>query len=647
MPAVEMQKVAIAAHLSEKENVLSVLQKARAIQITSSAEQQAGRDAYAEEESALPDLERAIGLLSRISGKKKNFIENFAPYKEPVRLSELKRTALHHDWRSVLKESKGLEAELAGLENLLNALQKEKDALLPWRTLKIRLNQLACTKKTCVITGAIKTKKEQKLLEAIEKECPDAAAQKISEHGDSSYVVIFYLAASSGLDDVLAKYAFARTSLPLSERTASEELEAIARSQNEAASERTKILESLEKLVPELPVVMKVYDYLYQQSVKRAAERKAGSTGRTFYLTGWVPRSRLKELEKELDIKAPSSAMAIIEPEKGEVPPALLKNPGFLYPFELITSIFGFPGEGETDPTGPLSFFYILFFAMCLSDVGYGIILAAVSYYFLKKLTLSEGGKKLLLLMFMGGIATVFMGVVTGTYFSVELSSVPAPVGPLLTKLRLIDPIKSPLVVLIISVGLGLLQNVFGVFVSMISKIGKGDWIDGVLDDGLWIFFLLSLSGFAAVAVAAPGLSQMFSRLSIVGAVLLVLTQGRKEKLLIQKAFMGILSLYRTTSFLGDTLSYSRLLALMMTTSIIGMVINLIAGLTAGIPYVGYIVMAAILVGGHIFNLVISVLSAFIHSARLQLVEFFSKFYTGSGREFKPMGYETKYVIIK
>jgi len=128
---------------------------------------------------------------------------------------------------------------------------------------------------------------------------------------------------------------------------------------------------------------------------------------------------------------------------------------------------------------------------------------------------------------------------------------------------------------------------------------------------------------------------------------LLVLTQGRKEKLLVQKAFMGILSLYRTTSFLGDTLSYSRLLALMMTTSIIGMVINLIAGLTAGIPYVGYIVMAAILVGGHIFNLVISVLSAFIHSARLQLVEFFSKFYTGSGREFKPMGYETKYVIIK
>ncbi|MCI0480757.1 MAG: V-type ATP synthase subunit I, partial [Candidatus Dadabacteria bacterium] len=104
----------------------------------------------------------------------------------------------------------------------------------------------------------------------------------------------------------------------------------------------------------------------------------------------------------------------------------------------------------------------------------------------------------------------------------------------------------------------------------------------------------------------------------------------------------------RTTAFLGDTLSYSRLLALMLTTSIIGMVVNIIAGLTMNsVPVLGYVIMAAVLVIGHLFNLVVSVLGAFVHSMRLQLVEFFGKFYEGTGKVFKPFRQETKYVLIK
>ena len=111
---------------------------------------------------------------------------------------------------------------------------------------------------------------------------------------------------------------------------------------------------------------------------------------------------------------------------------------------------------------------------------------------------------------------------------------------------------------------------------------------------------------------------------------------------------MGVLSLYKTTSYLGDTLSYSRLLALMMTTSIIGMVINILAGLTRGsVPILGYVFMVIILVVGHLFNLVVSVLGAFIHATRLQLVEFFGKFYSGGGKAFKPFQRQTKYVIIE
>lgn len=647
MPLAEMQKVAIAAHLSEKEKVLSLLQRAKTIQIAPPAQQQAVQHEPSEEEVVLPELERAIFLLQRLSGKKKNFVENFAPYKEPIQLSALNKNSRDYNWRFTLKEIKKLEAELSSLDSLLNALEKEKTTLLPWSPLKVRLKELACTKRTCPIAGSVRTKKEALFIDEIRAGFPETAAQKISAFGDSSFFIIFHYVGSKPLEELLAKYSFVKVSLPLSERTAKDELEAIESSLAEAEGDRAKVAAKLEKLIPDLTALTRIYDLFYQQAVKKTAEHKAGLTAKTFYITGWVPKDRLSALESELEISVPSSVIEKILPEKGEDPPALLHNKGILYPFELITAIFGFPGKGETDPTAPLSLFYILFFAMCLSDVGYGIVLAVVAAYFLKKLTLSEGGKKLLLLLFMGGIATIFMGIITGAYFSADLATIPSPVGPFLTKLRIIDPIKSPLTVLILSVGLGLLQNIFGVFVSMASKIAKGDWLDGILDDGLWIFFLLSLSGYAAASVAAPAAVPILSRLSISGAVLLVLTQGRKEKLFVQKVLIGVLSLYRTTGYLGDTLSYSRLLALMMTTSIIGMVINLIAGLTAGIPFVGYVIMAAILILGHIFNLVISVLSAFIHAARLQLVEFFSKFYAGTGREFKPLGYETKYVIIE
>lgn len=291
----------------------------------------------------------------------------------------------------------------------------------------------------------------------------------------------------------------------------------------------------------------------------------------------------------------------------------------------------------------PLSFFYLLFFAMCLSDVGYGVILAVVSYYYLKTLTLSEGGKKLLLLLFWGGIATILAGIVTGSYFGIETSQLP----PVLRNLQVIDPIKNPLNVLILSLALGVFQNLTGLAIAMYWKIKNRDYIIALFDYGFWIYFLTCLVLLVTAAGIGSPVFGLLAALSILGAILLVLTQGRSEPTIIKKAVFGILSLYRTTGYLGDTLSYSRLLALMMTTSIIGMVINIIAGMTRNIPVFGYVITILILLIGHTFNLVVSTLGAFIHSARLQLVEFFGKFYENGGREFRPFRRETKYVTIK
>ena len=370
-------------------------------------------------------------------------------------------------------------------------------------------------------------------------------------------------------------------------------------------------------------------------------------TEHTFVLTGWLPKKQIRPLADKLQQSSQLLWLVEISPEAGEIPPTLLSNPAVFGPFEVITRIFGLPQQKEIDPTAPLSFFYLLFFAICLSDVGYGLLLAIISYFLLKKLTLSEGGKNIVQLLFWGGLAASLIGVATGSYFAIDLQLLPEPWRSGLKSLQLIDPIKSPLNVLLMSLALGVIQNLVGLSLAMYWKIRQREFVSAIIDDGLWLYFLTALVSYIIIPFVAPGYSELNKILVIIGAALLVLTQGRAEKGLIKKAIFGLLSLYRTTSYLGDTLSYSRLLALMMTTSIIGMVINIIAGLTSqSIPVVGYLIMIVILIIGHLFNLVVSVLGAFIHAARLQLVEFFGKFYVGGGREFKPFRPLTKYVII-
>ena len=172
--------------------------------------------------------------------------------------------------------------------------------------------------------------------------------------------------------------------------------------------------------------------------------------------------------------------------------------------------------------------------------------------------------------------------------------------------------------------------------------------LDAILDDLLWIYFLLILVAFGIQKAGAITISPYIGKMVLGGVVALVLTQGRKEKNLILKIGSGILSLYKTVGYLSDTLSYSRILALGLATSIIAMVINMVAIMTKDmIPIVGYVIMILVLIGGHIFNIAVNVLGSFIHSSRLQFVEFFSKFLVGGGTEFDPLRRESKFVEMK
>jgi V/A-type H+-transporting ATPase subunit I len=199
---------------------------------------------------------------------------------------------------------------------------------------------------------------------------------------------------------------------------------------------------------------------------------------------------------------------------------------------------------------------------------------------------------------------------------------------------------KDPVSFLVLSFVLGYVHLVWGLVAEFYDALRAREFFHAFADVFLWIFMLLGIGAFAALAVGVVPKSFEPVVLGSLGFATagLVLTQGRSNKNPVMKLFSGVLSLYALVGYFSDVMSYSRLLALGLSTGVVAMIVNELAKLGYGSGGVmGIVVAGAILVIGHSFNLVLNLLGAYIHSMRLQYVEFFSKFLTGGGVRYEPL----------
>ena len=311
--------------------------------------------------------------------------------------------------------------------------------------------------------------------------------------------------------------------------------------------------------------------------------------------------------------------------------PVLLQNSGAADAYEVVTKLYSTPNQREIDPTPLIAPFFFVFFGICLTDAGYGVILSLLALFIMRKLKLGGMGKQLIKLLFLGGISSFIFGVLMGGWF-----------GDLI-KIRPLwfNPLDDPMRMLVFSFVLGIIQIFFGMGVRAYQEIKAGRVLDAVFDQGLWFVFLIGL-----ISLAFPQFSAVGKWLAAGGALGLILTQGRRQKGLIKKFLSGLLSLYDITGYLSDVLSYSRLLALGLATGVIATAINTMSGLLSG-SVVGIIAMVIFLIGGHFFNLMIGSLGAYVHTSRLQYIEFFGKFFEGGGKAFQPFCNTTKFVDIE
>lgn len=390
------------------------------------------------------------------------------------------------------------------------------------------------------------------------------------------------------------------------------------------------------------------------QKEKNDAQGKMFLSEKTFSFEAWIMSSALADFQDWSQKAFAKEVVAeTIELEEGEEPPVLMSNKFGVASFEPITEMYGLPRVSEFDPTPLLAPFFLVFFGLCLSDVGYGAILTGIALFFLVLGKFSSGAKTTLRLLLYCGLAAMVGGVLLGGYFGLTPAQMPFLTDPAtgLFYGQILTPTEGsgPITFLMISLMLGVIHLFFGMLINFAQQLKNKDYEGAFLDTAVWMFMLGSLGAFALSGQL--GLDAETTKYTAIGAaILLVLTQGRAQKNWLLKPVFGLLGLYNITNYLSDLLSYSRIMALGLATGVVGFAMNLTAGIFADMmphPVLGVLIAVFVVLLGHFLNFSLSLLGAFIHSGRLQFIEFFGKFYEGGGTKFVPFVRQSKYVLLQ
>lgn len=362
-------------------------------------------------------------------------------------------------------------------------------------------------------------------------------------------------------------------------------------------------------------------------------------TKETVVLTGWLPEKAAGRVAEVLEKHG--CAYSLDDPQEGEDPPTAMENGPIAEPFNAVTEMYGMPAYGSlVDPNPLMVPFYITFFGFIMGDAVYGIIITLGCFLGLKLMRPKGTMRQMLTLFMYCGVSTIIAGVLMGGWLSDGVNlfaqTFLGAQGEVIRPLWF-NPLEEPMTMLIFSLGLGALQIVTGMAVSAWRQLKRGQWIDALVDTGSWYLV------FAGIGLAVAGVS-IGTYLAIAGVVIMLVLGGHGKKGF-GRITGGLGKLYDVTGYVSDLLSYSRIMALGLSGAVVGSVVNKM-GAMAGGSLIGVVLFILVGLIGHTFNIAISLLGAYVHTSRLQYIEFFGRFYEGGGRIMKPLKNKTKYVEI-
>ena len=633
MAIVKMKKFKLFALEKDRKSLLKELQKFSYVHFVKTKE----------EDESLKEIElnQDMTIIKEKSQKVKwmlNYFSKLFPKETKKEIDEssiketlfvlLEQQASKYDFSNDYENLANISGEIDSNKEEIANLETYRKELSKWLNIKEFLGNLKAFKTAKFFLGTVAKKNFEPLKDKL-RNFEHTYIEEISD--ESSQINIMLLTSNTEekeLKNELKTYSFTETNFDF-DTSFTDEYEKTKNREEELKKANEKLKEKVEKLLKLIPKLLIQKEYLDNALMRETVVSNFKATDTVNVIEGYIPLDMEEEFKKIVNKNSnKSNYLEITEVDKDdEEVPILLKNSGITGLFASITQMYALPRYNEIDPTAILSIFYWIFFGMMVADFAYGLILFILSGLALMIGKFDENKRKFLKFFFALSFSTMIWGLLYGSAFG-DLIKLPTQV---------LDSSKDFMSIFILSIIFGAIHLVIALGIKAYILIKNGHFMDVIYDVFLWYLTLTSL--IILLLAGRFGLSEftknIFIACAVIGMLGIVVFWARDAKTLVGRIGGGLYSLYGITSYIGDFVSYLRLMALGLAGGFIASAINIIVKMLVSKGILGIILGVVVFTLGQSFNIFLSFLSSYVHTSRLTYVEFFSKFYEGGGKAFK------------
>ena len=582
----------------------------------------------------------AIDLLEKYETKPR-MLESLKEGQKTYTVAELKKEAREFPFREKFSSLKSLDDRKNKVLQEIENMKTRVSELEPWSDVELRIDELKKFKDVKIIPGNI----PDKFLEEFKKDVKNVEFADVIVYDlkdKMSYAMVIYLddeKTEEEITELIRLHTFSQTDIK-TKGNVREEISLLKEKIGKKENELNELEKGIKAFASDLEGFRVLHDYLKQKRIRLIAENNFVSTEKVNIIEGYVPTESISELEELLkDVTGGDYYWTYEEASvEDKNVPIKLKNNKVVKNFEMLTEMYSMPQYGEIDPTPLFAPFYFIFSGIMIGDAGYGLLVFILTRLALKVLKLNDSTKKMVSFISYISVSSIIWGLIFGSFFG-DAVELPA----------LINPSEDYYLMIGMSLLLGGIHLFFALGIKAYMNIRDKKFLDAVYDVGFW--YMAVIGAIVFIIAMSLKLNSTITNIGkwslILGLIGIVLTGGRTEDSVGAKLGWGLYSAYGITSYIGDFVSYLRLMALALAGAFIAIAVNMIVRMLFSGGIIGIIAGSIIFVIFQLFNAFLSYLSAYVHTARLTYVEMFNKFYEGGGRPFKEMIAKSEYFNIR
>ncbi len=580
------------------------------------------------------ELKQAVDVLAKYAPQKSGM---FAARDEIRERDLMDRKTLDKTLETARKVN-GHAKSMGQLAARVTRLQADQMALRPWESCSLPLEQKGTRTVRILLGAAPNTVDFHAMTGAVTEAAECVEITKLSEDREQQYLeVLVHKDQEQSALEALRSCGFTFSQLKELTGTASENIKRLDEEIRQTQRQMDQELEGVKSLASARKELEVCIDRVEQDLSTEGVKERLLTDGSILYLDGWLPAEDAGKLEKAL--KDFDCAWELTEPDPEDYPnvPIKLKNNKLTRCMNTVTEMYSLPAYDGVDPNPLMAPFFIVFFGVMLADMGYGLLMMLGTQFMLRKT--KPKNPNFMELFFWCGVSTFIVGALTGGFFGDFIPQLLKIINPASTfeMPALFTPLNDTMPIMIGSLVMGVIQIFTGMTVSVVKKCQEGQFIDALFSEITWWIILAGV----ALAIFGIGTVAGVPVVLVIGILMLVFGGTRNAKGFGKVTCLVGLVYNGVTGYFSDTLSYIRIMALMLSGSVIASVFN-----TLGATFGNVILFVIISMVGNALNLALNLLGCYVHDLRLQCLEFFGRFYKEGGKPYQPLAINTKYVDV-